>query len=540
MAKPPSNAQMRLDSAHLYDDAAGIPEDDWCRLFFEHIYCAFDDADFADMYDTHGRRPVSPARVACVTIPQFMQNVSDRVAVENTVRRRDWRIALAISPDYTPFNPTVLVRFRQRLLRNDRERELFAKVLGQIEQLGLLKERRKLRVDVPPKGGIADVAYLSRGDVVAEAIRVVVASLAKRYPKLLKDEPFCGLHEKHGEEVWVGLGGSGEQRLRRLGRDGFAVLELCEDREVSGRATLEQILHEQFILDEGDDEPKVCPEKKLDEDRLVTPHEPDVRVGTKRKKSWIGDKVHIVETADKGRTNFVTEVFVTGPRVDDSRMIEPIVERVRSGPIETPTLLADGGYSSAGNTKLAAAEGIDLVSPPRPDTSNTKVPASEFEYDFKRQVARCPEGHTSSYWRQNGRVIVIRFAAATCRSCPRWGECTTKKYGRSLSISKDYEQLVLDRARAKTAAFAKLYKARSGVEGSFSELVHRCGLRRSRYRGWRRPCAAKRELHAVLCATALNVVRLLRCLASGEGQDDGPFTFFWWLWRGCRAAGIAC
>jgi len=427
----------------------------------------------------------------------------------------------------------VLVRFRQRLLRNGRERGLFQTVLEQVSKLGLLKERRKLRVDATNL--VANVAYLSRGDVIQEAIRVVVADLAERYPKLLRRGPLYRLHCKYGAEVWVGLGGSGEERLGRLGRDGFAVLELCEEREVSGRATLEQILHEHFILDEGDDEPKVRPEKELDSDRIVTPHEPDVRVGKKRKKSWIGDKVHIVETADKGQTNFITDVLVTDPRVDDSRVIEPIVQRIRSGPIEAPTLLADGGYSSAGNTKVAAAERIDLVSPPRPDTSKVKVRASEFEFDFERQVARCPEGHCSSYWKQNGRVIVIRFAGATCRSCPRWGECTSKKYGRSLSISKDYEQLALDRARAQTPAFAELYKARSGVEATFSELVHRCGLRRSRYRG-----AAMRELHAILCATGLNVVRMLRYLASEDGQDEGPFAFFWWLLRGCRPAGMAC
>jgi len=533
MAKPKSSAQMRLDSAHVYDDAEGIPEDDWCRLFFEHIYCALDDADFADMYHTLGRPPISPSQLACITILQSMYKVSDREAVKASIRWRDWRIALGISPDYKGFDPTVLVRFRQRLLRNGRERGLFQTVLEQVIKLGLLKGRRKLRVDATNL--VANVAYLSRGDVIAEAIRIVVADLAERYPKLHKRRRFRELHETYGEEVWVGLGGSGEERLARLGRDGFAVLKLCEEREVSGRATLEQILHEHFILDEGDDEPKVRPEKQLDKDRIVTPHEPDVRVGKKRDKSWIGDKVHIVETADKGQTNFITEVFVTGPRVDDSKMIEPIVQRVRSGPIKAPTLLADGGYSSAGNTKVAAAEGIDLVSPPRPDTSKVKVPASEFEFDFERPVARCPEGHTSNYWKLDGRVIIIRFAGATCRWCPRWGECTSKKCGRSLSISKDYEQLILDRARAKTAAFAELYKARCGVEATFSELVHRCGLRRSRYRG-----AAKRELHAVLCATALNVVRLLRCLASEDGQDEGPFAFFWWLLRGCRAAAIAC
>jgi len=98
MAKPRSNAQMRLDSAHVYDDAEGIGPDHWCRLFFEHIYCAFDDADFTDMYHTLGRPPISPSQLACITILQFMYNVSDRAAVENTIMRRDCASRWASAP----------------------------------------------------------------------------------------------------------------------------------------------------------------------------------------------------------------------------------------------------------------------------------------------------------------------------------------------------------------------------------------------------------------------------------------------------------
>jgi len=214
MAKPKSNAQMRLDSAHVYDDAEGIPQDDWCRLFFKHIYGAFDDADFADMYETLCRPPVSPSRLACITILQFMHKVSDREAVKATIRWRDWRIALGISPDYKGFASTVLVRFRQRLLRNDGERELFAKVLHEIVELGLLKGRHKLRVDATNL--LADVTYLSRGDLIAEAIRVVVSDLAERYPKLLRHGPLYRLHRTYGAEVWVGMGGSGTCARLRL------------------------------------------------------------------------------------------------------------------------------------------------------------------------------------------------------------------------------------------------------------------------------------------------------------------------------------
>ena len=69
-------------------------------------------------------------------------------------------------------------------------------------------------------------------------------------------------------------------------------------------------------------------------------------------------------------------------------------------------------------------------------------------------------------------------------------------------MSRDYEQLLLDRRRAEKP-----------VEATISEAVHSCGLRRSRYRKRRR-----RAFHAMMATAALNVRRLLRCL----GREDGP------------------
>ena len=63
MAKPKSDPQLSLESAHIHDQAAGIADDHWSRLLFEHIFCAFDDGQFADMYEEGGRYPLSPALV---------------------------------------------------------------------------------------------------------------------------------------------------------------------------------------------------------------------------------------------------------------------------------------------------------------------------------------------------------------------------------------------------------------------------------------------------------------------------------------------
>jgi len=174
MAKPKSQPQMSFESAHLHDHAAGIPQDHWSRLSFQYIFCSFDDGQFADMYEAGGRYPISPAFLAGLTILQYMFKASDRQAVDNTIMRRDWRIALGITPDYTGFCATVLVRFRQRLERHGRAYELFANVLQQAAGLGLVQARR-LRVDATHL--LADVAALSRADSIQEAIRIVVCDL---------------------------------------------------------------------------------------------------------------------------------------------------------------------------------------------------------------------------------------------------------------------------------------------------------------------------------------------------------------------------
>jgi len=44
---------------------------------------------------------------------QYMFRVSDRAAVDNTIMRRDWRIALGITPEYTGFAPRVLYGERE-------------------------------------------------------------------------------------------------------------------------------------------------------------------------------------------------------------------------------------------------------------------------------------------------------------------------------------------------------------------------------------------------------------------------------------------
>jgi len=510
MAKPRSGRQLSFETAFVYDDAAGIGPDHWCRSFFAEIYGSFDDADFADMYEDRGRYPVSPSLLASLTLLQYMYRASDRAAVENTIMRRDWRVALGIAAEYEGFAPSVLCRFRQRLVAHGKEGEIFAKVLERIGDLGLLKGRRKLRVDATHI--VADVARLSRAELVSEAIRVVLNDAKKRYAKLSRRRGFARLLARYGEEIWVGgRQECSDAKLTELGRDGARLLELLGDLEAKGKATLARIVEEHFIIDE---EEGLRP-RRVDEqpkDRTQTPHEPDVRRGKKRSRRWLGDKAHFVETADPGKSNFVTDVIVTAPGIEDSTMTKEIAGRLGAATPEAEMLIADGGYASGKNSRELREDGIDLVSPPRPNSQRGQIPLTEFTIDVDRQVATCPEGHESVVWSEREMGFAIRFSAQTCNACPRKSECTQSDQGRSLQPSRETIQLTHDRARADSDEWRDLYRLRAPIEATISELVHVCGLRRSRYRG-----ASFRRLHVLLSAAALNARRLLRAL-----KPDGP------------------
>ena len=523
MGKPKTKPQLSLQSSHIWDDLGGIPDNHWCYAFYTHIRWAFSDEMFADMYEEGGRRPISPALLACITILQGIFAVGSRRAVENTIMRRDWRIALGIPADWEGFDHTVLWRFQQRLDQHEACYRIFAKVIAQARKLGFLTGIRAVRVDATHL--LAAASALSRAESIQEALRVVVCEAAKVAPGLLEEGRFKTLHEAYHAESWIGCDRGGQRTLRELGRDGYALAGLCQGLGLTHLATLEQMLAENYIVEAGA-EPEPREDKELSSDRIQTPHEPDARCGKKGKKVWLGDKVHLVESCDEDETkpNLIVGVVTadsslsTDPLAEDSTVLPQILEQALELMPEGGVVLADGGYASASNSAQAEERGLDLVAPPRQDTSGKEVPAADFEIDFEQEVATCPQGHRSATWHRHKKrkAVNIRFDGKTCRACPLWGTCTSSKQGRTICVSSGqttvchYPTLVRERERAKTAEFKTTYKRRAGVEGTISRLVQCRGMRRSRGKG-----APRRARHALIAATAHNVWQMLTCLTGG-------------------------
>jgi len=382
--------------------------------------------------------------------------------------RRDWRWALGRDDAWEGFDPIVLCNFRKRLVAHGWERRIFEHVLGRLRELGLLAGRRRVRVDATAL--VADVARLSRPELIGETLRVSVCALWDGHRELHQHPTLVQLHEQYGEECWLGRGSEGAGRLSDLGRDGYLLLELMAQvaesgsRVVERRELLARVLAENFVRDEHG-EVRVLEEAERPGDRLVRPHDPDARVGKKGGHLWTGDKVHVVETADDSGDNFVVDMLVTDARAEDSTVTGEIMERTRFVAPAAQLVVADGSYASAGNSRAAQGLGLELVSPPRAGNSRGLLPVTEFTLDFGCRRAICPAGQGTERWYPQGRGIRIRFAAAVCAACVRRAECTTSKNGRTLHISRDYQQLVRDRKRAGRPEFARAYRRRAGGGG---------------------------------------------------------------------------
>ena len=97
-----------------------------------------------------------------------------------------------------------------------------------------------------------------------------------------------------------------------------------------------------------------------------------------------------------------------------------------------------------------------------------------------------------------------------CKVCASRSLCNRSKSGaREIGLRPKEQYLALQTARSRqqTPEFKEGYHTRAGIEGTLSQGIQACGLRRSRYVG-----VAKTHLQNTAIATSLNVMRMVAWL----------------------------
>lgn len=284
---------------------------------------------------------------------------------------------------------------------------------------------------------------------------------------------------------------------------------------------LRQVWVQQFVIEDGTlrwREKKELPPGLI---LINSPYDAEARYSIKRDTVLTGYKVHLTETCDEGAPHLITHVQTTPGTQQDSDITGQIHADLAQRDLLPEEHFVDEGYTDAPLLVESKEKyGIDLFGPVARNGSwqavaNAGFDQSQFTVDWDAKRVRCPQGKISSSWLLqkdsfDNAVVQIKFSATDCQQCAMRTQCTRSRSGRremGIRPKEQYIALQTARQRQQTRDFKERYGARAGIEGTHSQGIHACGMRRSRYLS-----QSKTNLQNTAIATSLNVLRMVSWL----------------------------
>lgn len=517
-----------------------IPEDtaQAARASFPHghpLMCIADElgalyanTQFAALFSHTGQPALDPARLAMVTVFQFMEGLSDAQAADAARGHLAWKYALALPLHDPGFDSSVLPEFRARLVAGGVEMLLLDTLLERVRERGLLKARGRMRTDSTHV--LAAVRTVSRLVTCGETLRAALNAVAAAAPVWLAawvPPEWFDCYSRRVDEYRLPKDKSARAELAAtMGTDGqrlLAALDACEAPAELATLPAVRLLRivwiQQFYA--PDEHGVRC--WRADQDQppsalqILSPYDAEARLSVKRDLHWVGYKVHLTETCDEHSPHLITHVATTPATTQDDQTLPTIHQGLATRDLLPAEHFVDAGYVDS--VQLVGSQqqhGVRLVGPVPADSSwqaraGRGYGGSGFAIDWAGQQVRCPAGQVSREWKPvteaSGRAAIhVEFARAACAACAGREQCTkAAKTGRTLHLlpQEQYAAITARREEQQTAAFKAAYAARAGVEGTLSQGLRLGDLRQSRYRG-----RAKTHLQNVGIAVAVNLRRL--------------------------------
>jgi len=542
MLKPESILEIPEETKTVAKEA--FPKGNTYLKLRDEIGPIFTDDNFKDLYPNIGQPAESPARLALVTIMQYMENLPDRQAAEAVRSRIDWKYMLGLALSDPGFDYSILSEFRMRLVAGGKEKFLLEKLLERCDELGLLKGKKQQRTDSTYV--VAAVRALTLLELVGETMRLTLNELAVIAPEWLKTVMKSEWVKRYGRRFdGYGLPKSKPKREAlaiTIGEDGFFLLKaaylpeapivLSESRMLE---LMRRIWVQQYYWD--GDNTHWRTKKNYGQPpaglMISSPHDLDIHYCVKRTTEWTGYKVHLTETCEEGQPRLITQVETTTSSVHDVKVTEKIQDELIDRNLKPKTQIVDQGYIEIELLMSSKKKGIDLVGPVASGKSWQSKEEGAFDHtyfdvDWEQKQAKCPNGKISKsfYYRKTRRDTpnyTISFRKTDCQPCKFRSKCTRAKHtGRTLTLypKEIHEAQLVARDRQETEAFKQIYQKRAGIEGTISQGVRKMGLRKSRYIGLPRT-----RLQHLATAAGINLFRVFDWLI-GERPIETPVPAF--------------
>jgi transposase len=488
------------------------------------------DSSFAPLFAVRGRPAEAPWRLALVTIWQSAEGLSDRQAALAVRSRIDWKYALGLDLTDPGFDSTVLSEFRTRLIAGRAECQWLEALLEQCRERQWLRARGRQRTDSTHVLGA--IRALNRVAWVGETRRHALNRLAVVAPEWLQAHSRAeGLARDGRRAEDDRLPKTEPQRqasVHTVGLDGDALLDAIDAenapawlRDVPAVKALRHTWVQQYDRSPEGIRWRTATEGIPPSARMISsPHDLEARYAKKYTTSWMGDTVHFTESCEADAPHLITHVETTAGPVADGAVTTAIHAARQAKQLLPRRHIVDTGYRDAELLVTTPhAYGVELLGPTRPDDhwqarAGQGFDVSSFVIDRAQRQAVCPTGQRSSRWSpvpdgRHNAVIKIKFPQHACQPCPSHFACT-RATRRTITgrPHAQYRRLQDARKREQTAAYQAESAKRAGIEGTISQAVRACGVRRARDVG-----AVKTHLQHVLTAAASNFLRIGHWLA---------------------------
>lgn len=503
MLQPPNDVPLSDTERQLFTQL--VPEEHFLRRLMQLIdFERFRPVLAAAYCPDDGRPPLDPVLMLKLEIVALHYRLSDRELMKQAQVNVAYRLFVGLSCQSPLPHHTSMTYFRERV-GAERMQEIFHVVLGRARELGLVRNRLRLK----------DATHVLANIAVPSTIRLV----AETRDQLLEAvRPFAAdradEETRRAEAIRLASDDLPDQErlLRRVAHlqavlawaDAVPHTAACGAADAARQEKLRSALElaHQVLADRAD--PSAG-------DKVVSVHDPDARCG-KHGDYYDGYLLDIAMDADSELITGINVLPANGDEGGDAAYLIAQEEAAHGNDVEAVSI--DGaGYRGPVLRALTASEGLNLevFTPPRERIALTVFGPEQFTRSADGATLRCPAGQTTQQHERNTNDtgVKFRFAKKQCAGCTLRAQCLSDPKTKSRTVIKnDYEaEYKAAQAKAQTPEYAKVRQEHPAIERKLSELVRRHDIRHARYRGLRKVLR-----QGWLTALVVNLKRLVRLL----------------------------
>jgi transposase len=421
----PKSPQTSFYGSYLYDRI--IPQDHLLRKINQVVDFSFVTELVKDRYTPDfGKPAIDPEFMLRLCLLQYIYGDSDRQVIENARVNLAYKYFLGLAVDEEVPDDTTICYFRTQRLGEEKFREIFQQIVQQCIDKGLVTGKRQI---IDSTHIVADIAINSLSGLLKLCRKNVLQEVEKQSPEIAEK---LGIKE-----------------IEFTQQDKYTKAEQGLEKETKAAADLLDGVTKEFKhkikytveLRKGLEllEKAVADRAEGAKDRLVSPVDPDARMGKKDTKRWAGYKSHMIVEED---SEIITAIETTPANKEDGSQLKVLLKQQEEASSVIPSeLIGDKAYGTGVNLELLSIKGISgTISLPRKinQVGADLFTNEDFYYDPVNDTLTCPAGQVAVYRRRaifhndrhkrNG--YMFQFSHHQCVDCklkPKC-ECSLRKW----------------------------------------------------------------------------------------------------------------